>query len=131
MSNLNSINLQGNLVADPQAFGQDNSVVRFTIAVNTGYGEFKDTCFVDCVAFKKQGEIIMQHLTKGKQVIVCGELNQSRWEDKTTGDKRSKLEVKLNHINGFFFVGNGQKPDDASEPVGTTGGSGGDGEKLF
>lgn len=107
MSNLNNVSLQGNLVEDPKVMGNENNVARFTVAVNNGFGENASTTYVDCVAFGKQVPVISEHLHKGKQVIVNGQLMQNRWEDKD-GNKRSKLEVRLNNFGGFFFTGNAQ-----------------------
>ena len=107
MSNLNSVVVQGNLVDDPKLMGEENNVARFTVAVNNGFGEHASTTYVDCVAFGKQAAVIGEHLKKGKQVIVRGQLIQNRWEDKETGAKRSKLEIRLENFGGFFFTGNG------------------------
>jgi len=108
MSNLNQVILQGNLVEDPKLFDGENKVARFTIAVNTGFGDYKETTFVDCVAFKAQALVIAEHLTKGKQIIVRGTLIQNRWEQEVDGEtvKRSRLEVRLENFSGFFFTGN-------------------------
>lgn len=106
MSNLNSVTLQGNLVDNPKLMGEENNVARFTIAVNNGFGEHASTTYVDCVGFGKQAAVIGEHLKKGKQVIVRGQLIQNRWETKE-GEKRSKLEVRLENFGGFFFTGNG------------------------
>jgi len=108
--NLNVVILQGNLTADPEIVGQEKNVARFTVAVNNGFGENKETAFVDCVAFGKQVETIKAHLTKGKQIIVKGSIRQNRWETKE-GEKRSKLEVILDNFSGFSFVSGGQKSD--------------------
>jgi single-strand DNA-binding protein len=104
MSNLNSVTLQGNLVADPQIVGDENRVARFSIAVNNGFGENQDTTFADCVAFGKQVQTIEQYLTKGRQVIVNGTLRLNRWTN-SDGENRSRLEVHLNNFDGFFFCG--------------------------
>lgn len=114
MSNLNVIVLQGNLVADPEIVGNEKNVARFTIAVNNGFGEHKETAFIDCVAFGKQVDAIKEYFEKGKQVLVRGSIRQNRWEDKE-GQKRSKLEVVLDNFGGFSFVNGGSKPTDASE----------------
>ena len=111
---MNVVVLQGNLVDDPKLMGTENKVARFTLAVNNGYGENTSTTFADCVAFGKQAEVIAEHLRKGKQIIVNGQLMQSRWEDKETGQKRSKLEVRLNNFGGFAFVSGGSR-DNAAE----------------
>ena len=114
MGNLNKVHLQGNLVADPKIVGTEQNVARFTIAVNNGYGETQETAFVDCVAFGKQVATIKGFLQKGRQIIINGSLHQNRWEDKTTGEPRSKLEVKLDNYDGFHFVGS-KKPDEETK----------------
>lgn len=121
MNSLNSVTLQGNLTDDPKIVGkEDNKVARFTIAINRGFGDKRTTTFVDCVAFGQQVPVIAQHLKKGKQVIIAGELQQSRWETKE-GEKRSRIEVRLHNYGGFYFVGNaphaaGQEQAAEAEP---------------
>lgn len=122
MSNLNVVVLQGNLTADPELVGSEKNVAKFTIAVNSGFGENKETAFIDCVAFGKQVEAIKNHFAKGKQIIVRGAIRQNRWEDKDSGQKRSKLEVVLENFNGFNFTGSGgggggQKSEGEAAPV--------------
>lgn len=135
MSNLNLVCLQGNLVADAEIVGKDDSVAKFTIAVNNGFGEHKETAFVDCVAFGKQVAVIGEYFKKGKQIIVRGSLRQNRYETKE-GEKRSKFEVKLDTFDGFSFAGSPAKGD--GEPAGAAsdkpapeGKKGKEKEKLF
>jgi single-strand DNA-binding protein len=139
MSNLNQFIAQGNLVDDPKVMGQENNVVRFTIAVNNGFGDRKTTTFVDCVGFGKQAEIMGKHLEKGKQILIRGNLIPNSWTN-DEGEKRTKLEVQLENVNGFFFVGNsggsgapsvgGDEPGE-KVPATTGGGEGGTDEQLF
>lgn len=130
MSNLNSVQLQGNLVDDPRIMGTENKVARFTIAVNSGFGDNATTAFVDCVAFGKQVEVIEKHFSKGKQIIVRGGIQQNRWED-DEGNKRSKLEVRLESYSGFFFTsGGGSGTSEPGEPAATAASGEGEG-KLF
>ena len=142
MSNLNQFIAQGNLVDDPRVMGEENNVVRFAIAINNGFGERRTTTFVDCVGFGNQAAVIGKHLTKGKQVIIRGMLVPNSWEDKETGQKRTKLEVRIENVNGFFFVGNGGGGEaGADAAAAATGGSDAapveagagatEGEKLF
>ncbi|MBI5142685.1 MAG: single-stranded DNA-binding protein [Nitrospirae bacterium] len=49
--------------------------------------------YFDIVVFGKQAEITSQYLSKGSSVLVDGRLNQRRWDDKDTGQKRSKVEI--------------------------------------
>ena len=45
--------------------------------------------FFDLVLFGKLGEVLSEHLTKGKPVVVSGELEQQRWEK--DGQNASKV----------------------------------------
>ena len=52
----------------------------------------------------KAGEIIAQYAKKGSGILVSGRLDQHSWEDKTTGQKRSRVEVVVEDFN--FLGGN-------------------------
>ena len=140
MSNFNIVAIQGNLVNDAETVGSEGKVTRFTIANNTGFGDRKRTNYIDCVAFGKTAEIVLTHFTKGKQVIVNGQLIQNRWQN-AEGETRSRMEVQLNMVNGFSFVSGGPRseasPSDdapAAEATSATspeGGEGAEGGDLF
>ena len=117
MSNLNVVVLQGNLTRDPETrfSGAGLAIVSFGIAVNGGYGEKEEVNFIDCTAFGKQGEALAKFFQKGKQILVQGRLRQERWDDKTTGQKRSKIVVI---VESFNFVSGG-KPAAAGEATAT------------
>jgi single-strand DNA-binding protein len=109
MSNLNVVVLQGNLTRDPETrfSAAGLAIVSFGIAVNGGFGEKEEVSFIDCTAFGKQGEALAKFFNKGKQILVQGRIRQERWEDKTTGGKRSKLSVI---VESFNFVSGGKAP---------------------
>jgi single-strand DNA-binding protein len=115
---MNVIVLQGNLVADPSFHGENDSVARFTLANNTGFGDNAEVHFIDCVAFGKQVETIQKFLTKGKEINIRGRLVQRRWET-DEGEKRSKLEIRLENYEGFSFTsgGAGGGQSNEAEPV--------------
>jgi single-strand DNA-binding protein len=58
---------------------------------------------VDC--FGKTAETVGQYLKKGRPILVEGRLRLDQWDDKQTGQKRSRLMVVL---EGFTFLGGGQ-----------------------
>ena len=69
-------------------------------------GEKKEeTTFVDVDAFGKQAEVLAKYCAKGKPLLVEGRLKLDQWEDKNTGEKRSRLGVVL---EGFQFAGEGK-----------------------
>lgn len=109
MSSFNKVILMGNLTRDPELRQTQNgtSVCRFAIAVNRSFnsqdGSLRDeTCFVEIDCFGKSAENIARFFTKGKPILVEGRLRQDTWEDKQTGQKRTKLMVVLER---FEFVG--------------------------
>ncbi|MEW6358890.1 MAG: single-stranded DNA-binding protein [Planctomycetota bacterium] len=110
MANLNKVFLIGNLTRDPELryTPGGTAIASFGIAVNREYtskakGErVKDTCFVDVDAWGKTAEVINQYMSKGRPIFIEGRLNFRQWEDKQTGQKRSKLNVVL---ESFQFLG--------------------------
>lgn len=98
--------ITGNLTRDPELRTTPNgaSVCSFSVAVNRTYrdsnGEQKeDVSFIDCSAWGKLGEMINQYAKKGSGVLVSGRLDQRSWEDKTTGQKRSRVEIVVEDFN--------------------------------
>lgn len=82
MSDLNNITVVGRLTKDAtsRAVGQ-SSVVEFTVANNTGFGQYAYTNFFKCNAWGKQAQSVLQWLKKGKQVGVSGVLENRKWQD--------------------------------------------------
>lgn len=98
--------ITGNLTRDPEVRNTPNgaSVCSFSVAVNRVYrdsnGEQKeDVSFIDCSAWGKLGEMIGQYAKKGSSVLVSGRLDQRSWEDKNSGQKRSRVEVVVEDFN--------------------------------
>jgi single-strand DNA-binding protein len=76
----------------------------------------EEATFVDVDVFGKSAEIAQKYLSKGRPVFIEGRLKFDQWEDKQTGQKRSKLKVVAENIQ---FVG--------PAPGGGQGGQGGQG----
>lgn len=102
--------ITGNLTRDPElrSTPSGSSVCSFTVAVNHVYkdsagNQQEDVSFIDCSSWGKQGEMINQYAKKGTGVLVSGRLNQRSWEDKTSGQKRSRVEVVVEDFN--FITG--------------------------
>ena len=107
----NKVILMGNLTRDPETrtTPSGQSVTQFSLAVNRTWkgadGQQQEAVsFIDCVAWGKAGEIIAQYLGKGRAVLVSGRLDQRSWDDKESGQKRSKVEVV---VEDFNFVDRG------------------------
>lgn len=81
------------------------AVAAFTIVTSrrvkdsaTGEWSDADTTYWDCKAFKQLAENICDSLDKGHEVIAVGRAVQESWEDKQTGQKRSKISVRVDSI---------------------------------
>jgi single-strand DNA-binding protein len=100
MANFNRVLLMGNLTRDPEVryTPKGTAVCTLGLAVNEAYttqsGEQKEeTIFVDIDVWGRQAETAGQYLAKGRPVFVEGRLRLDSWDDKETGQKRSKLKV--------------------------------------
>ena len=139
MPNYNKVILMGNLTRDPEVryTSGGTAIAKLGLAVNRRWknkeGQMQEeTAFVDVDAFGKQAETIGQYLKKGRPVMVEGRLKLDQWDDKQTGQKRSKLGVVLENFQFLDSRGEGgggggsggySKPDSSSaQPSG-----GGDG----
>jgi single-strand DNA-binding protein len=99
MANINKVILMGNLTRDPEVRYTPNgkAVASFSLAINRKYKqgeEWKEeVSYLDIVVFGKPAEACGQYLNKGDSAFIDGRLQQRRWDDKETGQKRSKVEV--------------------------------------
>ena len=100
MANLNKVMLIGNLTRDPEIkyTPKGSAIAELGLAINRYYttesGEKKEeTTFVDVTLWGRQAEIAKEYLGKGKPVYIEGRLQLDTWDDKQTGQKRSKLRV--------------------------------------
>lgn len=111
MGNFNKVILLGNLTRDPELryTPKGTAVVKLGMAINrtwkddTGASK-EEVTFVDVDAFGRQAEVLAQYIRKGRPLFVEGRLRLDSWDDKQTGQKRTKLSVVL---EGFQFVDSG------------------------
>lgn len=101
MANLNKVMLIGNLTADPEVrtTPRGTSVTELRLAVNRissgpNEGERREeVTFLDVTCWGRLGEIAAQYLAKGRPVFIEGRLQMDTWEDKQTGQKRSRIRI--------------------------------------
>jgi single-strand DNA-binding protein len=113
MASFNKVILVGNLTRDPELryTPKGLAIAKIGMAVNRTWksesGESKEeVTFVDVDAFGKQAEVLGQYVKKGSPLLVEGRLRLDQWDDKQTGQKRSRLGVVL---EGFQFLGSGNR----------------------
>jgi single-strand DNA-binding protein len=101
MPNLNCVFLMGNLTRDPEVryTPSGTAVAQFGLATNRRWkdrqsGEMREEAtFVDVEMWGRQAELVGQYLSKGRPVFVEGRLRLDQWDDRNTGQKRSRLKV--------------------------------------
>lgn len=101
MASFNRVILVGNLTRDPQVKytpgGQAVSEIGMAVSrtwfdKNTNQRK-EDVTFVDVTLWGRTAEIAGEYLSKGRPVLIEGRLQLDQWDDKETGQKRSKLRV--------------------------------------
>jgi single-strand DNA-binding protein len=100
MPNLNKVMLIGNVTRDPEVkyTPKGTAVAEVGLAINRVYtpegGERREeTTFVDVTFWGRQAEIVGEYARKGRPIYVEGRLQLDTWDDKQTGQKRSRLRV--------------------------------------
>lgn len=124
---INRVNISGNLTRDPEVrtSASGSAIMRFGVAVNDRAknprtGEWEDRPnFIDCTMFGNRAESVSRFLSKGTKVAIEGKLRWSQWDDRKTGEKRSKVDVIVDEIEFMSSRGEGAKVADghACEPV--------------
>lgn len=138
MASYNKVLLLGNLTRDPQVryTPGGTAVAELGLAVNRTWFDKQanqkkeETTFVDVTLWGRQAEVAGEYLSKGRSVFIEGRLQLDQWEDKTSGEKRSKLKVvgeAMQMIGGRAEAGgsDGGAPQRSSRGPGGNAGSGG------
>lgn len=104
---MNKCFFTGNLTRDPELRTLDDGtkVVNFGLAVNRPYKKgterLNETAFLDLEAWAQGAETIAKYFSKGEPITVAASVKMDTWEDKTTGQKRSKLKFR---VDEFWFI---------------------------
>jgi single-strand DNA-binding protein len=142
MADLNRVFLMGRLTFDPELRRTPGgtAVTELRLATSRAWqsrdgDRREETLFVDVTVWDRQAENCCQFLRKGSTVHVEGSLKMDTWEDKNTGEKRSKIRVHADRVQFLdsrrsdSTAGGGGGPDDdlsgSPEPPRDTGRRGG------
>jgi single-strand DNA-binding protein len=105
MANLNKVLLLGNVTRDPEVryTPKGSAVCDLGVAVNRAYttdsGEKREeVTFVDVTLWGRTAEVASEYLKKGRPVFVEGRLQMDTWDDKQTGQKRTRLRVVADNM---------------------------------
>ena len=101
MASFNKVILMGNLTRDPEVryTPSGTAVSEIGLAVNRTWFDKQsnqkkeEVTFVDVTLWGRQAEVAGEYLSKGRGLLIEGRLQLDQWDDKETGQKRSKLRV--------------------------------------
>jgi len=127
MANFNKVILAGNLTRDPELryTPKGTAIAKLGLAINRSWkneaGETKEeVTFVDVDAFARQAEVLGQYLKKGNPILIEGRLRLDQWDDKQTGQKRSRLGVVLESFQFLSSGRGGEGGTDSARPRATS-----------
>jgi len=126
MASLNKVMLIGNVTRDPEIkyTPKGSAVADLGLAINRNYtnqaGEkVEEVTYVDVELWGRLAEIAGEYAKKGRPIFIEGRLRIDSWEDKASGQKRSRLKVVGEGLQLLGSGGGGGRP-------GGGGGGGGD-----
>ncbi len=101
MASFNKVILMGNLTRDPEVryIPSGSAVTELGLAVNRSWFDKsanerrEEVTFVDVTLWGRTAEIAGEYLSKGRPVLIEGRLQMDSWQDRETGQKRSKLKI--------------------------------------
>ena len=100
MASLNRVLLIGNLTKGPELryTPKGSAVCDVSLSVNRSWkddagNKQEEVTYVDVVLWGRLAELAGQYLAKGRPVFIEGRLQQESWDDKTTGQKRTRMKV--------------------------------------
>ena len=108
---INKAILMGRLTRDPELrhTGAGTPVCSFSIAIDNGYGENRQTDFINCVAWNKTAEFVCNYFGKGKMIIVIA---TRTWEGQD-GKKNYVTEVVASEVS----FGESKRSQDGMAPA--------------
>ena len=132
MASFNKVMIIGNLTRDPELkyTPKGTAIADIGLAVNRNYttdsGEKREeVTFIDVTLWGRVAEIVGEYCKKGRPLFVEGRLQLDTWDDKATGQKRSKLKVVGENIQllggregGPGGGGGGEQGESHGEPRG-------------
>jgi single-strand DNA-binding protein len=123
---VNRVILIGNLGKDPEVryTSGGQAVANLRIATSRSWtdkasGQRKEeTEWHDVEVWGKQAEQCGEYLAKGRQVFIEGRLKTDKWQDKTSGQERTRVKVVAENVR---FLGGGGRGAGAGAGAGRGG----------
>lgn len=117
MPNHSSIIQIGHVTRDPELkyTPSGKAVAKAGLATNHRYGQGDqakdDVCFIDFEIWGPSAESMCKFVRKGDAILIEGRLKMDQWDDKASGQKRTKHVIS---VSKWSFMGS--KKDSSESP---------------
>jgi single-strand DNA-binding protein len=114
---MNKVVLLGHVGKDPEIRATQGGTTVANLSLATADRQKQGEEWVDktewhnLVAFQRTAEVVRDYVEKGSQIMIEGKLQTRSWEDKESGQKKSRIEIIINDLT---LLGGGQGPDNAN-----------------
>lgn len=106
---MNYIAIKGRLVRDPELKTTQSGVpvCTVTVAVDRAFsgGGDRQSDFFECVFWRQGAEFVSKYFAKGKEIIVQGEMQSRKWQDK---DGNNRVSWEVQNCRAEFCGGKGE-----------------------
>ena len=133
MPNYNSVTLVGHATRDAELkhIGEKQTALSsFGIATNKKLGEKEEAHFFDVKCWGSTAEAVAAQVRKGAGIIVVGDLQTEKWQDKATGAQRSKVVINATCVGLALYEKKGLTPQAQSRTTAAHKPNGSDSEEV-
>lgn len=97
---MNNVSITANLTKDVELryTPQGTAVATLSLAINSGFGDKQETCFINATVWKTAAENAQKYLHKGSKIALTGSLKQRSWQDQQ-GNRKSIIEINAHMID--------------------------------
>lgn len=97
---------------------QGTAVMSFSVAVDYGYGDRKETTWLKCTLWGKRAESLAPYIAKGDMIGVSGEIKLDQWENQQSGKSGANILLNVKEVTLGGGAQSQQRSDAAPQPGG-------------
>lgn len=115
---LNKLIVIGRLGQSPKLAKTKNDKVicTFSVAVDSGFGEYKTTDWFNCSCFGAMAEACAKYLQKGSQVYLEGSIHMRTYKGKD-GTEKSSMDYAVSDVKFLSKASKAQSQPQSPQPV--------------
>ena len=112
---MNNATFTGRVGRDSELKNHSGSdYLKFSLAVDIGWGENKTTMWVDCSLWGQRAAKLNAYVNSGQQLCVCGSIEAVAWIDTKTNQPRAGLRMRVAELD---LIGPRQEQQQQAPPT--------------